>query len=193
MNARRALSLALRAAFVFATAAPAQSSAASPVEREAAIVVRALSYEKTLGERVGKGRVGIGILYRAERAASERCAREWRAAFGTIANVKVQDRPIAVSSLPYTQETAARGAQTSDVHVLVVCDELGAELGDIARLARTQRILTVGTAFAYVEQKLTLGVFQSEGKYRIVVNLRAAGEERVHFSSAMLKLARIIR
>jgi hypothetical protein len=168
------------------------SSSTTTVERQAAIVARALSYEQTLDERVGKQALGIAVLYLQGHDGSERCAREWTDGFSRIANVQIRDRDIALKLLAYSAE-GVRKARASSIHVFVVCGGLNSELPEISRAARANRILTVGALLAYVEQSMTLGVFPEDGKYKIVVNLRAAADERVTFSSAMLRLARIIR
>lgn len=165
---------------------------ASSVEREAAIVARALAFERSLPERVGAGAIGIAILHKPQDAGSEQCARDWRDGFAALANVKIQDRSIALKVLP-SGANGARVARDNGVHVLVVCPGLMPDLPEITRISRTQRILTVGTVPPYIEQNLTFGVFREEDKLKMVVNLRAALAEGVNFSSGMLKLARIVR
>lgn len=178
---------ALPATLVAPTSAPASS-----VDREAAIVARALAYEKTLDERVGRRAIGIAVVHKPKHESSELCAKQWYDGFAALANVKIQDRGVTLKSLPYSLD-AIRRAREASIDVFVVCDGLGAEAPEITRVSRSQRVLTVGVLPTYVEQSMTLGVFREDGKYQIVVNLRSAAEERVAFSSSMLKLARVLR
>lgn len=166
--------------------------AASPAEREAAIVSRALAFERTLNDRVGRGSIGIAVIHKPHDAASERCGRDWREGFTALASVKIQDRNVTLTSLPYSAEGVGR-ARAQGVDVFIVCSGLAQESNEITRASRAQHILTVGTVVHYVEQNMSFGVFQEEGKYRMVVNLRFAAAEGVSFSSSMLKLARVLR
>jgi hypothetical protein len=167
-------------------------AAASPVEREAAIVSRALAFERTLDSRVGRSSIGIAVIHKPQDAASERCGREWREGFSALANVKIQDRNVTLTSLPYNAEAVSR-ARSQGVDVFIVCSGLTQESNEISRASRAQHILTVGTLLPYVEQNMAFGVFQEQGKYHMVVNLRVAAAEGVSFSSSMLKLARVLR
>jgi hypothetical protein len=174
------------------SAATPRELPAAPAEREAAIVSRALTFERSLNERVGDRVIGIAVLHRSADAASERCAAEWQAGFAPLSGVKIQDRNLAFKSLSYSAE-AIGSARASGIHVFVVCPGLSQEAAEITRASRSQRILTVGTLLSYVEQSMTFGVFREQDRYQMVVNLRTASAEGVTFSSSMLKLARVLR
>lgn len=183
----RAVPTALLLCAAFARPAPA-----SAVEREAAIVSRALAFERSLDERVGDRPIGIAVIHKAEDANSERCARDWREGFAALSNVKIRDRSVTLKVVPYSPDALAK-LRANEIAVFVVCSGLSQEASEITRVSRAQRILTVGTVLSYVEQSMTFGVFPEAGKYRMVVNLRAGAAERITFSSSMLKLARVLR
>jgi hypothetical protein len=166
---------------------------AAAAEREAAIVSRALAFERSLDERVGGGgAIGIAVIHKPADPASERCASDWRDGFAALSSVKIQDRNVILKVLPYSAEATSK-ARAGGIHVFVVCPGLHQESGEITRISRAQRILTVGTLLSYVEQSMTFGVFREQEKFQMVVNLRVAAAEGVSFSSSMLKLARVLR
>ncbi len=182
----------VRWAVLLLVASFAGFAAADPAEREAAIVSRALTFERTLDARVGDRPIGIAVIHKAQDVASERCANEWREGFTSLANVKIQNRSVMLKGIPYSVEAIAR-ARALGIDVFVVCPGLSQEVVEITRVSRAQQILTVGTLPSYVEQSMTFGVFHDQGKYHMVINLRAASAEGVTFSANMLKLARIVR
>jgi hypothetical protein len=169
-----------------------RSVPAAGAEREAAVVSRALAFERSLDERVGSGAIGIAVIHKPLDAQSESCAREWNTGFLALSNVKIQDRSVVLKSFAYSEAGVGK-ARANGIHVFVVCPGLSHEAAEISRASRAQRILSVGTLVSYVEQSMAFGVFREQEKLQMVVNLRVAVGEGVTFSSSMLKLARVLR
>lgn len=169
-----------------------RSVPAAGAEREAAVVSRALGFERSLDERVGSGTIGIAVIHKPRDAQSESCSREWNSGFAALSNVKIQDRGVVLKSFAYSEAGVSK-ARANGIHVFVVCPGLSQETGEITRASRAQRILTVGTLVPYVEQSMAFGVFREQEKLQMVVNLRVAAGEGVTFSSSMLRLARVLR
>jgi hypothetical protein len=161
------------------------------VERQAAIVVRALSYDKNLGERAGDS-VVVLVLSRHGDGASEALAATWVSALKPIEGVSVQNRPFKVQSAPWDPAVVKTLIEKSGVDVLLVCDGLQGDAAAIRALSRELKVLTVATSRAFVEQGMSLAVIAEGERNVIVVNLAASRLEGAALSSDLLKLAKLV-
>ena len=155
--------------------------------------MRALAYDGNLKTRAG-GAVDIGILYKKGNGRSEQTATTMAKAFGALASTQVAGLPIAVSRLAYGgPEALGKAIAEAGVDTIYVCDGLEAELGTVTEVARRMRVLSVGSSREQVRRGLSLGVFQSDGRTIIVLNLQASRQEGAAFAADLLRLAEVIR
>jgi hypothetical protein len=182
--------LTLVAVFLLAWLAPTAAQATKT--RHAAILARALSYELTLEERVG-ATVSVAVLYKKGDRSSEANADDWIEAFRDLKSVRIKDRPLTASKIAYSPADTLTAIVRDGADVLLVADGLGADLEEIARIARTRHVLTASNAVSDVAKELTLCVTEEADKVKIVINLNAAHLEGIRFSSNLLKLATLIR
>jgi hypothetical protein len=163
----------------------------SSKSQHAAILARVLSYELTLEERAGNS-VDVAVVYRRDDPTSEANADDWVLALTDLLPVKVKNRPLLTSKVPYgTSELNAAIDKGADV--LLAAEGLNAEVPLIAQLARSRHVLTAGNSPAYVQSDLTLCVTDEGAKTKILVNLNAANQEQIRFGSRLLALATLIR
>lgn len=160
-------------------------------ERKAAIIARALSYERTLGSRTDRPLV-IGIVFAADTNESVGDAQSWLASFQALSGVKVNGNSIEVTVLSWDAAAPAT-LRDAGADVVLVAFGLDEKLAEITKFTATHNMLSVGAIREYLDAKCTLGVFEVEDKLRITINLNAAERERVKFSSRLLKLADVIR
>ena len=162
-------------------------------DRQAAIIVRALAYDYNLKERAGDSLV-IAVLYKEGDGESATMADAWVKAFDSLSGVKVAGLPMSAIKMPFANAASLKAAIASKgIDVLFVSVGLDAEVGAIKDLSHALKVLTVGGKEAFVTQGLTLGVFAAADQSTIEVNLEAAGQENVSFSSDLLKHAKVIR
>lgn len=164
---------------------PARASAAGN-DRKAAIIARAISYERTLGTRSGAS-LRLGIAFAQGNNTSTRDSQAWLDGFASISDVTVNGNAIEVLTLAWGSGVPER------LDVLLVCDGLQSQSSAIAAFTSSKRILSVGSVREYLDGDCTLGVFDVDGKPRITINLTAAEREKVKFSSRLLKLADVVR
>jgi YfiR/HmsC-like len=163
-----------------------------PPERQAVILTRALSYDNNLKGRAGDT-VVLAVVYKGGNAASESMADGVFHAFKPLEGVKIQDLPFKVVKVAFTGKDALRSAVSSQgIDALYTCVGLENELGSVRDLGRAQHVLTIGTRESDVTAGLSLGVFITDGKAMINVNLPASREEGAAFSSELLRLARVL-
>ena len=180
--------LGLLGAGIAGLARPSLAKAAS--QRQAAIIARTLSYERSLDVRVGSSLIML-ILYAENNSRSRADADAWKNGFDKLAGVKIDGRELAFATMAWQAGSRAFLDQ-SDVDVVVLCSGLDADIGEILDFTADRDILSIASIPEYIDS-CTLGVFEKAGKLRILVNLSAAEREGVKFSSRLLKLAEVIR
>ena len=174
-------------ALLLSTAARAED------DKRAALLARAFSYDYALKERAGDS-LTVAIVFKGGNSASESSADALLKAFKALEGVKVQGLPLNALKLSWDGAEKMKAAVgMHGIDVLVVCEGLDSEVGAVRDFCRMMKIMSVGETIAYVEAGLTLGVFDTGGKKTLVVNLSAAPQENVSFSSELLRLAKVIR
>jgi hypothetical protein len=168
------------------------SSAQASKTRNAAILARVLSFELTLDERVGPS-VGVAVLYKRGDKVSEANAEDWFQALSAMSSVKIKNRPFFAVKTAYSASEVIQDIANKGVDVVLISDGLIAETDEIVRLARSKHVLTASNAVSSVQKNVTLCVIEEADKTKIVINLNAAQQEGIRFSSNLLKLATIIR
>jgi hypothetical protein len=169
------------------TAAAGESSK----RRNAAILARVLSYERTLEQRMGDA-VGVAVVYKRNDRASEANADDWFVALDELSSVKIKDRRFFAVKVAYDTRDLLAAIDRDGVDVILVCDGLAPESGAIAEIARSRHTLTVSNAVATLGRDLTLCVTEEDEKTKIFINLNTAQLEGIQFSSALLKLATLV-
>lgn len=169
------------------------AAAAEPAKaREAAILARVLSYELTLDERAGDA-VGIAVVYKVGNAASEANAEAWYQGLMSLGAVRIKGRRFFVMKLAYDPKALAAAVEKEGVDVILLSRGLGSELDAIAAVARARRVLTAADSVEYLQRSSTVCVTQDDDKPKIYISLNNAEQERIRFSSNLLKLTTIVR
>lgn len=160
-----------------------------PVPQQAAILVRAMSFDRSLKARAGR-RVDL-LVVTSTRAQEGQVAAS---AFAALAGLTVQGVPLQVETA--SVETAAEltalveRKQPDAVYLAPGLDGLVAAL---KALAQARGFLTVASTMVQAQGGLSLAVDATGDRAVLVINLTQARAERVDFSSDLLKLARVSR
>lgn len=108
------------------------------------------------------------------------------AQFGELARQTVQGRPIVVRQL-------LRHADVAACNVVYLSSETSGALPGWLAAAQQAGALTVGDVPDFVDLGGMIGLVPVGGRYRFDVNLGAARQADLRFSSQLLKLARTVR
>ena len=177
---------------VWLALAPAAAQTRASPASMAALVLRVLSYDRTLRARSPQGRVRVLAVYRAagpgEREGCEAMAR----AVGTLGrSVKVSGMSTDAIAHPFSSaaslHAAARGFQA-----VYVCSPLDGALSAVAETARSLSLLTM----SYREEDARAGLavaIVSEPRLHLVVNVTAAAAEGAGLDPALLRIATLLR
>jgi hypothetical protein len=189
---RRAPALASAALALAGLAGPSRAGDAI-AEKRAVILVRALSYDANLPQRVGSD-LTIAVLARKGAPASEACSASMRLGFGALSAAKVAGVPVKVTTLWFSSTDALAGAITSQgIDGLYSCEGLESDQPAIVEVARKHQVLTLGGSEEQVTRGLALGVVFVESKPTLFVNLTAAKAAGAALSSDLLRVARVLR
>jgi len=182
-------------AVVLVCVAAGAARAAMPVQKLAAVVVRALAYDRSLKARVGP-RLDVLVLHDGS-PASARTAAEVLEGLNALRGVVVQGAPLQASVVVVTDGAGVSAAvAATGPDVVWVCGSptfQGLLLPSVLLEARARHLTTVTLEPALVEAGIMLGVDGSGDKPKMVVNLVEARAAGVDFAADLLKLARIIR
>jgi hypothetical protein len=172
---------------------PAEVMGDVPPDRQATMLLRALSYNANLLTTAGTSLV-MAVINKPGHAGSEKTAEAMAAAFSRLESTTVQGLPFRVRRTPFTGAAALeREIQVQGIDVLYVCGALDGELPAIEELSRKVKVLTIGGRGEYIEQGLSLGVFASAGHVSINLNLDASRREGAAFTTDLLRIARVVR
>jgi hypothetical protein len=194
MTRRRPGSCPLAAlAVLVALAAGSRTARADgmPMQREALLLLKVLSYDENL--RRSSGPLRVAVIHQAGSAEAERAAQAVVAAFQSLRKVTVQGRTVEAVLMPAADEAKLRkqllAAKINTVY-------FGPGVTDAAPALRVCRALSLNALTgnkSLVQRGVPVGVFVEGDRPQILVNLEAARVCGHRFSSALFKVAQLLR
>lgn len=164
-----------------------------PRDRNAIILVKALSYDERIAERAGSEMV-VAVVYSTGEPGAEDEAESWRRSFAKLSAVRFLGLPFRAIKVPAgTPERLRKTISDEGIDALFVAGAMKDELSWIQKVTRANKILTLASREPQVAAGLSLGVFVIDGKNTLLINLTAARAEGSLFSSAIFPLAKVIR
>ncbi|HEY1099866.1 MAG TPA: YfiR/HmsC family protein [Myxococcota bacterium] len=169
------------------------AQASVPSDRQAAILARALAYDRELKTRAG-ATVDIAVVAPATDVSAQQRAHQQAAGFVALGDLKIAGLPLRVHELPLTtvDALAATMKQKGVDAVFVVglnTDQLKALLAECARL----KAVSMGGSRALVDIGVALGVEAVGDKPTIFVNIPAADSEGASFAANLLRVAVVVK
>ena len=175
---------------IVAVVGPARAQ--MPADRQAAILARALAYDRALKERSG-ATVDIAVIWPVADAGAAIRAHQHTAGFVGLGDLKIAGLPLRVHEVPFGTVEQLVGVlklkQVDAIFLVGIGDDL---LPAILAAAARQKAVTMGTSKAIVEAGVTLGVDAVGDKPTIFVNTTAATREGASFAANLLRVAVVI-
>lgn len=190
MIRRTSLMLAILLAASAAAPALAQDAAA----RQAALILRILSYDRNLAQRAS-GQVTILVTFRESDASSRQESERITAALNamgrrtTVANMHARALAVAYTDAAALQAAAGREGAVA----LYVCRGLGNATRAISGAARSAHLLSLTGERSALDQGLAVGLVANGSEVQLVVNLPAVEAEGARLDATVLRLAEVIR
>jgi YfiR/HmsC-like len=162
-----------------------------PVRLQAALLARAVEYDRNFATRAG-ARVVVFIAVRPGDADSERAGEQIRLELGALAQIGGLPHTEEVVLYRSVQKLSERIVQRAPA-ILYLSAGLADDVPTIARALEGVSILSVGVSATYVPRRAVLGFDAESGRPQLVVHLAQARRQRVAFRSEFLNLARVIQ
>jgi YfiR/HmsC-like len=188
---RVALGLLVGTAYLTASSAIGLSAPSVPYELRSAILIRAISYEKTLASRTGRAVIAI---VGGPSGDSAEDAGEMSAVFERLAGrTMVANRPATVVRVTYDSKTKLQAALSAQhAEVVYVAPGLSSVIPDIPiREGAVVRIIICGDGDD-IERGCALAVTRADNKPQLLLNVKHANAAGLRFAPQLLRLARII-
>jgi len=181
-------------AFLLTVSVGLTATAQEAATRQAALVLRILSYDRNLSDRVS-GRVTVLVVYRESNGDSTSESRRIASALDALGRrTTVAGMNARAVRLAYTSrsdlETAARREGAAAVYV---CEGLASSAGDISRAARGAHMLSLTSERRGLDRGLGVALVPDGSSVSLVVNLPAVEAEGARLDAAVLRLAEVIR
>lgn len=188
------LTAVVLACAILAGWAPSVAQAQDDGRREAALVLRILSYDRSLPQRAGD-QVTVLVLFRPGHRASEAESRRITLALNELGQrMLVARRRPRATAMPFSTRAAlVQSAGTTGAVALYVCDGLDGSLADLVGATREARVLSFSTREQLVRGGLGVGMVPRGSTVELLVNLRAVEAEGARLDAAVLRLAQVIR
>ncbi len=167
-----------------------------PVHLEVTLIGKILSYDQNLKSRADNaGVLRMAILYLPDNPVSERRADDIATSVSTLSQRGlVPDMRVEAFKVPFKNAASLETALTEkSASVVYVCPALEGEIEKIVERTQSRKLLTVGAKESYVVKGISFGVFLERNKPKMVVNLPSSLAEGAKFSSALLRLATVLR
>lgn len=162
-----------------------------PIDRQAAILLKALAYDRNLETRSGE-RVNIAVLYQEGEGTAAEVA-ELAEVFQRTGKDGVKGLPVTAQTLAFTSiEALLKQIDTYTLNVLYIHTSLTAALSSVEQVTRSRRIISLGATRRMVEHGLALGVYPSHGVPRLALNARAGMVEGLDLDPAIILVATVI-
>jgi hypothetical protein len=190
MHRRTSLTLAILLAATAAGIAHAQDASA----RQAALILRILSYDRNLPQRAS-GQVTILVTFRESDAQSRDESGRVAAAINamgrrtTVANMHARAVPVPFTDAASLQAAAGREGAAA----LYVCQGLGNQTRAISGAARAAHLLSLTAERGALAQGLAVGLVANGAEVQLVINLPAVEAEGARLDATVLRLAEVIR
>ncbi len=182
----------MRLLVLLAALCPALAADGEVSQRQVLALIRALSYDRLLADRVGP-ELRVAILY-TDDPRSRRCALSAAGGLEAAGELTVQDRPLRAEVLHFQ----GLGALDVSIHdrdydVLMICEAMGEALPGLLDLSREHGLTSAGFVRDYAREGVALVVSEGQAGLEVHINLPASRAEGMHLSSDLLKLATVVR
>jgi len=188
-TAFRAVALAL---VLLAGRSLAQAPAVPP-DLQAAILVRALAYNRALKARAGTS-VVVGVVGKAGDKLSTETQQQMLRAFSAVEPRTVLGLPFKAVGVTFKDRDAlAAWASQEGVDALYVTPGLAEELGPVRSVCEELKLASFGADRSFVEKGLAVAVVTRGDTPRLVVNLKSAQAAGLDLDPKLLQLSEVLR
>ncbi len=174
---------------VLALPATVHSQESVPVDQQATILLKALSFDRNLTRRCPQG-IHIAVLY----IGDEKGPQEMAEAFNSAGKSGVRDLSVMSKACPF--ESVGELLEMIDrenINAIYIDPSIAIGISSVQQVTRAKKLPSFGSNKKQVEQGASLGVYMRDGAPKVVINLRASRVEGLRFGSGLLSISTVIR
>jgi len=162
------------------------------VDVQIPLFLKILTFDRNLNSRAGD-EVVVGVVYQRKFKNSVNVRDEVMDVITKSPIKSIRDIPVRFVAIEL-EEGSALGSvfSANEIDVIYVTPLRGIGMDMITKWSRQLHLTTITGVEDYVEAGVAIGIGIKGDKPQIIINLRAAREEGVDFTSQLLKLARIL-
>jgi hypothetical protein len=165
----------------------------APVGVQFPLLMKVLSFDRSLGTRVGN-EVVIGVIYQKSFRISLNAMNDLLSALEDSPIEQVEGIPIRCVPIAINVEgDLAEALSKSGANVVYITPLRSVRIETITSVCQSKRILTLTGVPDYIELGLALGVGTKGEKPLIIINLAAAKAVGADFNAQLLHLAKVIK
>jgi ABC-type uncharacterized transport system substrate-binding protein len=189
----RVLPSAIAAVIMLVSHTAAAADQRLPVKVRIAIIFKTLTYDLNLKSRCPKG-LRIGVVGRSGSESSMSVARETIEEIKANAGKRVKGLSISVKQLTVSGMVGVkRAVEEQDLNLLYLSPGISSLLEPIIRYAKQNNIVLLTGESEYVKAGAAVGAVLRDKKPKILVHLRAAGEQGAKFDARLLRLVEVVK
>ena len=160
-------------------------SQAVPVDEQASMLLRALSYDRALAKRSG-GKVNLAVIYKGDAAAAGVMVEQFRAA--KVKGVTVTAQAVAFeSTLKLLQLVDGAG-----INAMYAQPSIVEALSGFLQVSRGRKIASLGGSKELVNQGIALGVYRKGDTPWLLINERASRVEGLDLDPEIKLIATVV-
>ncbi len=164
-----------------------------PPDRLAAILARALAYDRALKERAGES-VDVAVVWKSDDTTAAPKAKAVATAWKALGDLKIAGLPLHVHEQAFvTADANAAAFKAANVDAVFVVGSFGADLPRLLASANAQHAVTMAGARAPVSEGVAIGVDAVGDKATIFVNVAGAKSSGANFAADLLRVATVIK
>lgn len=171
----------------------AQEKAVVPADLQAAIMARALSYDRALKARAGRA-VVIGVLAKSGDSASLAAQERMLQALGAVEPRTVHGLPLqAVGAAFQDRTTLLAWIDKEGIDALYLAPGLTGELAAIQSVCQERKLASLSSSRSFVEKGIAVAVVAKGASAGLLVNLSAATASGMDLDPKLLQLSEVRR
>jgi hypothetical protein len=192
-RARRVLTATVALLLLLAPLAAAESEMPVPLDIQIPLLMRVLSADRRLRERIGTELI-LAVVYQRTYRESRQAMVELVEVIQRMALTPVPGLPVSIVEIPLEDVDDIRAELSRQKADLCYLAPLRAvDLDGLISAANDSRAVTCTGVPAYVERGVTVGISTKGDHPQILVNLSAAKAGGVDLPSQVLKLAQVVQ
>lgn len=163
-----------------------------PPEAQADVLLRALSFDRSLEERSGDS-LRVLVVHDGEPESERRATAQARA-FENEAEDSLLGLPVEAEAVAFaTTRELLKRVRRGGIGAIFLDESATAATQSVLQVTRAARIPSLGCTREMAERGTALGVTaDADGEPRLLVNLRAAEIEALRLEPRLLQLAEIV-